>query len=370
MPAPFGRVIEESLAGSARSESGRTLQKTKNAGGIHVKKRIVSFILAMACLCGLGLSAQARQTDLPGVGSHFADVGTAHWAKDDIIWAWNLGLVNGVDEGHFSPDKPVKRCDFVFLLYRLALEPGVEKEGTAFADVPEGCYYYKAVQWAEENSIIAGKTADSFSPNSLITREEAASILFRFFFYDYRLNNPDMPQLSLLYPELPAKYQDRDQVSSYAERPMKWAVGLAGLISGRSETQLAPKGTATRAEAVAMLRRFAKSMNCPAQEYPKGNAVQQALAKAKELELQWGIFFDRPEVFTDGFSARKLKKDLLRPWIEEEFPYDLAFSSGVKVCGPEELWIYFDYGEDKILISVDPKLIPGSKCGWYSIPLK
>ncbi len=219
------------------------------------------FIVLLAAMCLIlfaapcyGLAAENSAQTAP-----FRDVET-HWAKEDIAYAYSHGIVSGVSATEFSPNSFVTRGQFIAMLYNLAGRPPVESGTASFADVPVGKYYFNAVQWASENNIIFGRTFRQFCPDGNVTREELAEMLHRYFFYDRRVNHPDTPSVSLIYPEYPAQYTDCGAVSEFADRGMRWAVGLAGIISGKTAATLNPKDFATRAEAAAILHRFASAI--------------------------------------------------------------------------------------------------------------
>lgn len=107
-------------------------------------------------------------------------------------------------------------------------------------------YYATAVYWARMNGIVAGYSDERFGPNDTITREQMATILYRYAQYKV-YDTTDKANLS--------KYTDTAQVGSYAVEAIRWA-NAEGLVNGTSATTLTPKGSATRAQAAAMLMRF------------------------------------------------------------------------------------------------------------------
>ena len=187
--------------------------------------------------------------------SGFADIGS-HWAKEDIVWAHEEGLISGTTHTTFAPNKQLTRGMYITVLYRLAGCPAVEEVKESFADVSEKDYFYKAVHWGVSNNIIFSKRANRFDPNGEISRLDIAESLHRYHFYDYRIKNPGGPFFSLEYPEYPSQYTDTTDIA-YSQA-MKWAVGLSKIITGRTTTTLAPHEGCTRAEIVVMLRRFVR----------------------------------------------------------------------------------------------------------------
>jgi hypothetical protein len=126
----------------------------------------------------------------------------------------------------------------------------VPMTANTFKDVEKGAYYEQAVAWAAEKGIVNGY-GDTFGPNDNITREQFATILFRYAQYKgYDVSvGEDTNILS---------YADAFSVSEYAIPAMQWACG-AGLIHGNGD-QLMPNGVASRAQAAAILHRFCENV--------------------------------------------------------------------------------------------------------------
>jgi len=179
---------------------------------------------------------------------HFLDVtpstvGT--WAANSIDFAYHCGLINGVDATRFAPNSPMTRAMLVTVLYRAAGSPQVATT-TNFTDLTAGDYYYNAVVWANMNGIITGTTDTTFAPNNPVTRQQIATILYR---YAKATGNMTQHQADL------GLYTDRDSLEPYAVEPMAWAVGQ-GIISGTTPTTLSPLSQATRAQVAVMLHRY------------------------------------------------------------------------------------------------------------------
>ena len=120
-----------------------------------------------------------------------------------------------------------------------------------FSDVADGQWYAKAVTWAADKGIVSGVGDSKFAPEASITREQLAAILYRYAQckkYDVSVGE-DTNILS---------YDDAVEISGYAVPAIQWASG-AGLMTGRSQTTLAPVGTVTRAEAAVMFQGFCEN---------------------------------------------------------------------------------------------------------------
>jgi len=133
----------------------------------------------------------------------------------------------------------------VTMLYRLEGSPKVEGMST-FRDVNPNAYFADAIKWAAKNKIVEGYDG-KFAPNDAITREQMATILYRYCKY----KGYDVSAKGDL-----SVFTDAAQISDYAKDAMAWAVGI-GLYNGRGDgTIVAPQDNATRAEVAAILMRF------------------------------------------------------------------------------------------------------------------
>ena len=182
--------------------------------------------------------------------TNFTDVEENGWYHTGVDFMVRNGFMNGVADDAFDVDGNLTRAQLVTILYRIAGEP----ESTAtnpFADVADGQWYTNAVIWAAENGIVKGVNTTTFAPNDQITREQIATILFRY------------AKAEKVEGKL-AGFPDAGEVSDYAADAMAWAVEQ-GLINGISEsdgkTYLAPQETATRAQIAVILMRYLTAEN-------------------------------------------------------------------------------------------------------------
>lgn len=178
----------------------------------------------------------------------FTDVDEDDWFYNDVYRAVELGLVAGMGNNEFQPNTKLTRAMLVSLLYRLEGSPEVSGE-CAFADVAEGAWYEAAVIWATENGVAYGTTDTTFAPNANVTREQAATFLYRY----AKVKGYDVSTVADL-----SSFPDANKVSGYAKDAVAWAVAngiISGVASG-SKVYLEPQGSATRAQAAAILVRF------------------------------------------------------------------------------------------------------------------
>ena len=180
----------------------------------------------------------------------FTDVKSGDWFYEAVQYVYDKGMMTGVSADRFAPASTTTRGMIVTILYRLENEPAVSG-GSAFTDVESGAWYADAVAWAAANDIVNGTSATTFAPNSPITREQMATMLYRFAQY----KGMDVVTLQ----EHLTGYPDGDQVSDYAIPAMNWAVGQ-GLIAGMENGTLVPQGSATRAQVATILMRFCENV--------------------------------------------------------------------------------------------------------------
>lgn len=176
--------------------------------------------------------------------SKFTDVtakNVGSWAADSIDFCADNDLVNGKSTYSFAPSDNLTRGQLVAILYRAAGTPSVSGISNPFTDVKSSAYYYNAVLWAYKNGVVTGTSADKFSPNANVTREQIAAILYRY------MGSPAATG-SL------TGYADRAKISAWATTAMQWAIGK-GYITGIG-TNLDPAGKATRAQVAVMMHRF------------------------------------------------------------------------------------------------------------------
>lgn len=174
----------------------------------------------------------------------FTDVKEKDWFYASVQYVYDRGMMQGMDETHFSPGVATSRAMIVTILHRLEGSPAADS--SKFTDVPAGQWYTQPVAWAAANKLVEGYGDGRFGPTHIITREQFVTILHRYAVmkgYDVS----DWADLS--------RFPDIQKLASFAESPMHWAVGC-GLINGMDDGTLAPKGSATRAQAAAILTRF------------------------------------------------------------------------------------------------------------------
>ena len=149
----------------------------------------------------------------------------------------------------FAPEKNLTRAMAVQILYNMEDQPFVQ--ASVFTDVPSNAWYENAIAWASATGIVTGYNASTFGPDDPITRQQLASILYRYAAYK-GINVHAEADLSA--------YADATLIDSYAEAAMQWAVA-SGLLKGINADQLDPNGMALRSQTAALLMRFCENLN-------------------------------------------------------------------------------------------------------------
>ena len=173
----------------------------------------------------------------------FADVSENEWFYGAVEYAAKNGLMNGVSDNEFAPNAALTRAMFVTVLYRMENEPETAK--AAFTDVVSGSWYEKAVAWAYAGGLVTGVSETEFAPEDTITREQMATILYRY----AKFKGMDVSVTG------ETSYTDKDAISDYAADAVIWAATKA-VMSGNADGSFAPADNATRAEAAAVFMRI------------------------------------------------------------------------------------------------------------------
>ncbi|MDD2511162.1 MAG: S-layer homology domain-containing protein [Syntrophomonas sp.] len=160
---------------------------------------------------------------------------SGHWAKDSIMKMINAGVISGYPDGTFKPDKAVTRAEFTVMIVKaLNLET---RTGKTFTDTTSH-WAKESIATAAAHGIISGYDENTFGPDNMITREQAAVIVSR------------AAQLEAETGEL--NFTDSKAISPWAQ-PGVAAAFKAGFISGYPDGSFKPQGNTTRAEAAIII---------------------------------------------------------------------------------------------------------------------
>ena len=187
------------------------------------------------------------ETEEPAPAMPFTDVKEGDWFYEEVLYAYENGLMNGVGDNRFAPNSATTRGMLVTILYRLEGEPAVTGEA-GFDDVGD-TWYTDAVIWAAANDIVNGIGDNQFGPENTLTREQLVTMLYR-----YAQNKGyDVTASADL-----SGYPDAGQIQSWAQEAMTWAVA-EGIVEGM-DGNLNPAGHATRAQIATILMRFCEGV--------------------------------------------------------------------------------------------------------------
>lgn len=180
----------------------------------------------------------------------FKDVKENDWFYEAVSYAVENGLMSGMSEDIFAPNTPLTREMLAVVLYNVEGQPE-STEANTFTDVKGDMWYTDAILWANANGIVAGYDNGAYGVGDLITREQFATILYRY----AQFKGYDTTQGGMAVRE----FSDYESISDYARTAMAWAVN-AGIMGGMDDGTLMPQGKATRAEAATMLMNFCENI--------------------------------------------------------------------------------------------------------------
>lgn len=194
-----------------------------------------------------GASGGANGTEaiVPGEPARFGDLADVPWAQESIELLAEAGVINGTGARTFSPNDNIKRGDFLALILRM-MSPQATPDAQAFADVPEGSYYYREITAARALGITNGVGNNRFEPERFITRQEMVTLTA------LAADKIDYLPESAARGELVA-FTDAAQIDEWAQESMSRMIGR-GFIVG-SGGAVHPRDNTTRAEAAVFLCR-------------------------------------------------------------------------------------------------------------------
>ena len=172
----------------------------------------------------------------------FVDVATGSYYEDAVDWAVENGITTGVSANRFDPNGVCTRAQAVTFLWRAAGSPAPRSRTMPFTDVPASSYYYDAVLWAVENGITKGTSETRFSPDDTCTRAQIVAFLWR---------SEKSPAAGTANP-----FADVKSTAYYAGAVL-WAV-REDITKGTTSTTFSPDADCTRAQIVTFLWRCKK----------------------------------------------------------------------------------------------------------------
>ncbi|MDR1101281.1 MAG: S-layer homology domain-containing protein [Clostridiales bacterium] len=198
-------------------------------------KKLLSFVLCFALLVAY----------VPGFASEFADV-SGHWAEQDILELTQQGIIQGMSDTEFAPQREMTRAQFVALMNRAfpeAVEANSGSPNLEFADVRATDWYYNDVMSAVGSGLILGMDDGSFGASPPIRRQDSCVLLQRYI--GDRIPNTPADASSIT---------DYISIPDYAKQAVLIMMG-SGIIKGYPDGAFSPLGNVTRAEVATMCKR-------------------------------------------------------------------------------------------------------------------
>lgn len=182
------------------------------------------------------------------VTNRFTDVPVGHWSELVVHQLRDLGITNGisVSENKFGLGKEITRAEFVTFLVRLKKWELIVPETATFVDVNISDWFYKSIETATANNVLSGSVS-TFRPLENITREEMAIMI---------INTLGYANLAKLTNNNPSSFTDVSENIGYIE-----LLSSFGIVNGKGKGVFAPKDTAKREEAAAILIRMYNKLN-------------------------------------------------------------------------------------------------------------
>lgn len=176
----------------------------------------------------------------------FTDIAD-HWARADIQLLASRHIVKGKQPGIFDPEAQVTRAEFTALLVRALGLKGAGVAQPTFTDVTLSHWSCSEVETAVQNGLVA--RTDQFRPEDPISRQEMAVMVSR------AMTLRGVPQPGVPAESVLVKYKDRGRIAGWAQEAVSHAT-QRGVITGYPTGRFEPEATATRAEAVTVLKRL------------------------------------------------------------------------------------------------------------------
>lgn len=285
-------------------------------------KKFISLLLTALML--LSVFSFAASADEVYEGLPFTDVKEGAWYYEGIEFCYLFGVVSGMTETTFEPNGTLTRAQFVQIL---AMYDGVELEAyknndSGFDDVKTNHWFNAPVCWAVEQGFVAGLSETRFGPNEKITREQLARLLYLY----AEARGYDVSRLADL-----SGYTDKP--SDWAYEQVQWAVA-AGIISGMTETTIAPRASATRAQACRMIMSYFEFECYGYRDMSGAYAVIVEYIKAN------GEYFEEEGYYS--YFAEYEGYDILMEYVESDESISIAYLTGpYEIVEGEDVWVNY-----------------------------
>lgn len=225
------QMNEEAKSGSTGSSGGSGGGSSGGGGGGSIRQPSISSGAMVPLAPGSEDTPANPQTDI------FTDISDYAWAKDGITELYTKNIISGYDDGSFRPGINVTRAEFVkMLVLALNIDVSAAEEKSGFGDVSEDMWHYDYINAAWNIGLVTGDDNGMFNPDSSISREDIAVIVYRY------INDASNTK----------SFDDINLCSDYSRQAVE-ALGGAGIINGFEDNTFRPKSNASRAETAVLL---------------------------------------------------------------------------------------------------------------------
>lgn len=171
------------------------------------------------------------------LSGYYDDIDESHWAYSYVQRMTEVGIMNGTGNRMFEPDISLTRASVVKMLACL-LGADVEVKKVSFEDVPETAWHNPYIAWGFENGVVKGYSDTVFAPDQIITREEIAAMIVRFF-----------NRFGIAYEQIIERklFTDDADIQEYAYE-FVYALQQADIFHGKPGYMFEPQAPTTRAE--------------------------------------------------------------------------------------------------------------------------
>lgn len=192
----------------------------------------------------------------------FTDVDEDDWFYTSVEAMYRAGVIKGMTPRTFEPKTTVSRAMVVTTLYRLAADQSIPEDAACpFTDVKEGDWFYDAAVWAYDRGILLGTTPTTAEPNATATREQVATMIYRF------VADPSVVPTNAQLDEILKVYSDAAKISSWAKLGVAFCTDV-GLMQG-DEGGFRPQDLMTRAELAELMTNLVRAAAEQPDEMPE-----------------------------------------------------------------------------------------------------
>lgn len=223
-----------------------------DATGVVTAKKAGTVTITAAATDGSGVKGsieiQVQKEEIQKLP--FDDVKEGEWYYDAVYGVFNKKLMTGMSEKIFGPAQTLNRGQFATILYRMAGSPEVQYE-QRFNDVKDGEFYSDAVIWANNIKVITGYGNGYFGPSDNITREQMATMMYRYAKYQGK----DVSVKGDLN-----QFPDGNKVAGFAKEGLEWCVGTGLIRENEQDSTISPQDEVVRAVCATIILRYVQEV--------------------------------------------------------------------------------------------------------------